>query len=65
VDGWRIVDYKSDQLVSPDGRELVEKYGPQLDAYAAALKQLVPSARVTTGLHVVRAGVTHWRSLQG
>ncbi len=63
--GWKIVDYKSDQLISPDGRELVEKYAPQLDAYAAALKQVVPSASVTTGLHVVRAGATHWREPQG
>jgi ATP-dependent helicase/nuclease subunit A len=61
ADGWRVVDYKSDQIVSPDGRELVDKYSPQLDAYAAALKQIMPAAGVTTGLHVVRAGVTHWR----
>ena len=65
ADGWKIVDYKSDQLISLDGRELVEKYALQLDAYAAALKQIVPSASVTTGLHVVRAGATHWREPQG
>jgi ATP-dependent helicase/nuclease subunit A len=61
ADGWKIVDYKSDQVVSPDGRELVDKYAPQLDAYAAALKQIVPSAHVTTGLYAVRAGKLHVR----
>jgi ATP-dependent helicase/nuclease subunit A len=65
ADGWKIVDYKSDQIASPDGSELIAKYAPQLDAYAAALKQIVPSARVTTGLHVVRAGVTYWRRTKG
>jgi ATP-dependent helicase/nuclease subunit A len=63
TDGWHIVDHKTDQLGSPDGRELVEKYAPQLDGYAEAWKKILPSACVTTGLHAVRAGRVHWKSV--
>ncbi|MBE3097699.1 MAG: UvrD-helicase domain-containing protein [Planctomycetes bacterium] len=64
-DGWHVVDYKSDQLASPDGRELTGRYRAQLDAYAAAWKKILPSVRVTTGLHAVRAGTTAWREPNG
>jgi ATP-dependent exoDNAse (exonuclease V) beta subunit len=61
ADGWQIVDHKGDRLATPDGRELVDRYSAQLGAYAAAWKKILPSARVTTGLHAVRAGTTTWR----
>jgi ATP-dependent exoDNAse (exonuclease V) beta subunit len=61
ADGWCIVDHKTDQLTSPDGRELVEKYAVQLNGYAEAWKKILPTARVTTGLHAVRTGTVHWR----
>ena len=34
-----IVDYKTDRVYTRDGRELVEKYGKQLQYYRRALEQ--------------------------
>jgi hypothetical protein len=48
---WNDIEAKAQRMSAP----------PMTHA-AAALKLIVPSARVTTGLHVVRAGVTHWRA---
>jgi ATP-dependent helicase/nuclease subunit A len=61
TDGWKIVDHKTDQLALPDGRELVEKYAEQLEAYAGAWRQVLPSAGVEIGLHAVRAGKVQWQ----
>ncbi len=65
ADGWRIVDHKTDQLVSTDGEELLGRHAAQIEIYEKAWARLSPAASITTGVHAVRAGVTHWRTPQG
>ena len=38
--GWVIVDYKTDRVPSGDIRELIPKYGRQLELYGKALEQI-------------------------
>jgi ATP-dependent helicase/nuclease subunit A len=54
--GWRIVDYKTDQVVA-DVQELVARYGPQVARYREAWAQ-------TTGAPVPRAGLFSVRRLE-
>lgn len=58
--GWRIVDHKTDQLVSSDGSELVDRHAAQVRIYADAWSRVSPGTPVEVGIHAVRAGVTHW-----
>jgi ATP-dependent exoDNAse (exonuclease V) beta subunit len=56
--GWTLVDYKTDQLV-PGVDQLVDRYAPQILAYAAHWAAQVGTA-VRPGLHFVRSGDTRW-----
>jgi ATP-dependent helicase/nuclease subunit A len=53
---WHIVDYKTDQILV-DVRELVARYGPQLQRYRQAWQ-------IVTGDPTVEAELFHTRTLQ-
>ena len=56
--GWTLVDYKTDQL-APGVDQLVDRYAPQILAYASHWATQV-GAPVRPGLHFVRSGDTRW-----
>ncbi len=56
--GWTLVDYKTDQL-APGVDQLVDRYAPQILAYASHWAAQV-GAPVRSGLHFVRSGDTRW-----
>ena len=62
ADGWAIVDHKTDQVGAGGPEELADRYRGQLEHYAEAWRAVTRDARVTTGLHVVRAGEVSWTS---
>lgn len=60
--GWRIIDWKTDQVGAGDGSELVPLYRHQLDAYVEAWARIAGAgaAPIEAGLFVVRTGHAHW-----
>jgi ATP-dependent exoDNAse (exonuclease V) beta subunit len=58
AEGWTLVDYKTDQL-APGVDQLVDRYAPQILAYAAHWAAQVGTP-VRPGLHFVRSGDTRW-----
>ncbi|MDP6372266.1 MAG: UvrD-helicase domain-containing protein [Vicinamibacterales bacterium] len=62
ADGWAIVDHKTDQLCEGGTEALADRYRGQLERYVDAWRAVTGDVRVTTGLHVVRAGEIRWTS---
>ncbi|MHC4503265.1 MAG: PD-(D/E)XK nuclease family protein, partial [Planctomycetota bacterium] len=54
--GWIIVDYKTDRATAASLGRLVERYRPQLAAYAAAWRKCVGEPVREAGILFVRAG---------
>ncbi len=59
--GWRVVDYKTDQLPAGGAAMLLDKYAAQLDSYRQAWSEISGDPNVRVGLHAVRAGATIWK----
>ena len=60
-DGWRIVDYKTDQLGGRPAASLLDRYVAQLDGYSRAWSELTGEKAVRVGIHAVRTGETVWK----
>jgi ATP-dependent helicase/nuclease subunit A len=61
-EGWRLIDWKTDQVGVGDGSSLVRLYRHQLDAYVEAWARVAGAgaAPIEAGLFVVRTGQVHW-----
>jgi ATP-dependent helicase/nuclease subunit A len=58
-DGWRILDYKTDQG-SADERALLERHAPQLAQYRAAWERVTGEKVAACGVVAVRTGTVGW-----
>jgi ATP-dependent helicase/nuclease subunit A len=54
ADGWRILDYKTDQVSDP--AVLLSRYGAQIEQYVEAWSRLTATAKPAGALYSVRSG---------
>jgi len=59
-DGWRILDYKTDQAATDEG-VLLERYRVQLAQYGSAWERVSDGKVESTGLVALRTMRTIWR----
>ncbi len=60
-DGWRIIDYKTDQAAADEG-VLLERYRVQLAQYGSAWERVSDDTVVSTGLVALRTMRTIWKA---
>ncbi|MEP0766829.1 MAG: UvrD-helicase domain-containing protein [Fimbriimonadia bacterium] len=53
-EGWVVADYKTDAVPATGPGALVEKYGPQIRAYAAGWRQIVGEEVIEGGLYLTK-----------
>ena len=55
-DFW-VIDYKTDQVIVGQEKQVAQKYAPQLAVYVLAAQKLYPSAQVRAAVVFIRNGV--------